>query len=146
VLVGIYKVGVGVARPPRLLLDTHIHLRWVSELSRLSRVQLATLRAAVKRGELLALSAMSLIEIALLSSGAKSTLKVPLAEFFQDLNSNPALIVLPLTFDVAQEAASVNPSCDPADRVIVATARVHRLRLITSGQRIIESGLISVVE
>jgi len=35
---------------------------------------------------------------------------------------------------------------DPADRAIVATARVHRLRLVTSDQRIIESKLVLVIE
>jgi PIN domain nuclease of toxin-antitoxin system len=35
---------------------------------------------------------------------------------------------------------------DPGDRVIVATARVHRLRLLTADQRIIESGLVPVIE
>jgi PIN domain nuclease of toxin-antitoxin system len=35
---------------------------------------------------------------------------------------------------------------DPADRVIVATARVHRLTLLTADQRIIESDLVPVVE
>jgi PIN domain nuclease of toxin-antitoxin system len=35
---------------------------------------------------------------------------------------------------------------DPGDRFIVATARVHRLRLVTSDQRIVDSKLISVVE
>jgi len=34
---------------------------------------------------------------------------------------------------------------DPADRAIVASARVHRLRLLTSDRRIIESNLVSVV-
>jgi PIN domain nuclease of toxin-antitoxin system len=35
---------------------------------------------------------------------------------------------------------------DPGDRVIVATARVHRLRLLTSDQRIIESALVPVID
>jgi PIN domain nuclease of toxin-antitoxin system len=35
---------------------------------------------------------------------------------------------------------------DPADRAIVATARVHRLLLVTSDQRIIESKLVPVVD
>jgi len=35
---------------------------------------------------------------------------------------------------------------DAEHRVIVATARVHGLRLVTSGQRIIESGLVPVLE
>ncbi len=35
---------------------------------------------------------------------------------------------------------------DPADRAIVATARMHRLVLVTSDQRIIESKLVTTVE
>jgi hypothetical protein len=35
---------------------------------------------------------------------------------------------------------------DPADRAIVASARVHNLRLVTSDRRIIESKLAPVVE
>ena len=31
---------------------------------------------------------------------------------------------------------------DPGDRVIVATARVHHLRLLTADERIIESNLV----
>jgi PIN domain nuclease of toxin-antitoxin system len=34
---------------------------------------------------------------------------------------------------------------DPADRAIVARARVERFRLVTSDQRIIESKLVPVV-
>jgi PIN domain nuclease of toxin-antitoxin system len=34
---------------------------------------------------------------------------------------------------------------DPADQAIVATARVHRLKLVTSDQRIIESKLVPVI-
>ena len=48
--------------------------------------------------------------------------------------------------EIAGEVAAMGDSLrDPADRAIVATARVHRLKLITSDQRIIESGLVSVI-
>jgi PIN domain nuclease of toxin-antitoxin system len=47
---------------------------------------------------------------------------------------------------VAAEIAVLETLRDPADRVIVATARVHRLRLVTSDQRIIDSRLVAVVE
>ena len=73
-------------------------------------------------------------------------MKISLDEFFQDLNSNPAFRVLPLTYEVAREVALLNVLRDPADRAIAATARVHRLRLVTSDQRIIESKLVQVIE
>lgn len=104
------------------------------------------LETAVRRGEPVALSAISLLEIAVLTSGEKPPLKVSLEELFQDLSSNPAFRVLPLTYEVALEVASLAALRDPADRTIVATARVHRLRLVTSDQRIIDSKLVQVVE
>jgi len=70
--------------------------------------------------------------------------KVPLQELFDDLQS-PVFQILPLTFQVASDAASLGTLRDPADRAIVATARIHRLRLVTSDQRIIESKLVPVV-
>ncbi len=94
----------------------------------------------------MAFSAVSLLEIALLASGKKPVLKIPLDEFFQNLNSNPFFRVLPLTYEVALEAASLGALRDPSDRAIAATARVHRLQLVTSDQRIIESKLVRVVE
>jgi PIN domain nuclease of toxin-antitoxin system len=46
----------------------------------------------------------------------------------------------------ALDVADLELLRDPADRAIVATARVHRLRLLTSDQRIATSGLVPVVE
>jgi PIN domain nuclease of toxin-antitoxin system len=133
---------------PRLLLDTHILIRWLAGARKLSRTQLRTLELTAKRGEPMAISAISLLEIAVLASGEKPALKLslPLENFFRDLNLNPAFRILPLTFEVAADVASPNVLRDPADRAIVATARVHRLRLVTSDQRIIESKLVSVIE
>ncbi len=94
----------------------------------------------------MALSAVSLLEIAVLASGEKPALKIDLDEFFRDLSANPIFRIVPLTYEVALDAASLSALRDPADRAIAATARVHRLRLVTSDQRIIESRLVQVVE
>jgi PIN domain nuclease of toxin-antitoxin system len=93
-----------------------------------------------------AISAISLLEIAVLASGGRTGLKVPLDEFFQDLNSKPFFRILPLTYEVALDVALLGALRDPADRAIAATARVHRLRLVTSDQRIIESKLVQVID
>jgi PIN domain nuclease of toxin-antitoxin system len=130
---------------PRFLADTHIVIRWLVEARKLSREQLRTLKEAERRAEPIAVSAMSLLEIAVLTMGQR--LKVPVAELLDDLQANPLFQILPLTFEIALEVASLGEGLrDPADRAIVATARVHRLRLVTSDQRIIASSLIPVVE
>lgn len=131
---------------PRLLLDTHVLIRWLIDAGKLSRTQLRTLEAAVRRGEPIAVSAVSLLEIAVLASGDRPALRVSLDDFFQDLNSNLLFRVLPLTYDVAREVAFLHVLRDPADRAIAATARVHRLRLVTSDQRIIESNLVDTLD
>jgi len=86
------------------------------------------------------------MEIAVLASRDYKVLRAPLDEFLTDLQSNPVFRVLPLTYEIALEIASLGVLRDPVDRAIAATARVHRLRLVTSDQRIIESRLVPVVE
>lgn len=130
---------------PRLLLDTHVVVRWLIDAKKLSREQIRVLEAAVRRTEPVALSAISLLEIAVLTSDGR--LHLPLDEFFGHLQANPLFRVLPLSYEIASEIASLGSSLrDPADRAIVATARVHRLRLVTSDQRIVESKLVPVID
>jgi PIN domain nuclease of toxin-antitoxin system len=93
-----------------------------------------------------AFSAITLLEIAMLASGEKPALKVSLDELFGDLSSNPIFRILPLTYEIAADVSVLGALRDPADRVIAATARVHRLRLVTSDQRMIHSNLVPVVE
>ncbi len=132
---------------PRLLLDTHVAIRWMADSKKLSRQQAQALEGAVRRTEPVALSSVSLLEIAVLASGGKLRLRTSLDEFFEALQKIPVFRVLPITYEIAEEVASMgNALRDPADRAIVATARVHRLRLVTSDQRIIESKLVSVIE
>jgi len=135
-----------IALKPRLLLDTHVLVRWGVDVKKLSRSQRRALDEAAERGEPVALSAMSLLEIALLASGTRRVFRVSLEDFLRDLDSNPAILLLPLTSEVALEAAAIGNGWDPADRAIVATARVHRLKLVTSDQRIIESRLVATIE
>ena len=131
---------------PRLLLDTHILIHWLSDFKKLSREQRRAVEDALQRGECLGLSAMSVLEIALLSEG-KRKLAAGMEELFQELDTNPVFQIIPLTTDIAREVAALgNALRDPGDRVIVATARVHRLRLLTADQRIIDSGLVPVIE
>jgi PIN domain nuclease of toxin-antitoxin system len=119
-------------------------VRWLTDTRKLSQEQARVIESAVRRAEPIALSAISLLEIAVLGSAGKLGLKVPLEELFEDLQS-PAFQILPLTYEVAAEVVLLGNLRDPADRAIVATARVQRLRLLTSDQRIIESKLVHVV-
>ena len=90
---------------------------------------------------------MTLLEIAMLFAEGRHRMKSTSEDLFSDLKANPILQILPLTIDIALEVGFLGSLIrDPADRAIVATARVHRLRLLTSDQRIAESNLVSVIE
>lgn len=126
-----------------LLLDTHIAVRHASEPQRLSREQRRVLEAAEARGEPFAVSAISLVEIALLAEGGR--LKGAPLDLLAMLRA-PGFTILPITPDIARELTYFPALKDPFDRIIVATARVHRLRLVTSDQRIIHSKSVYTLE
>jgi PIN domain nuclease of toxin-antitoxin system len=105
------------------------------------------LRESVRRHEPLAVSAITLLEIAILFGKGSARSDTPVGELLDELESNPAFQIVPLTVDVAAEVAALGGSLrDPADRAIVSTARVRKLQLLTSDRRIIASGLLPVVE
>jgi PIN domain nuclease of toxin-antitoxin system len=130
---------------PRILLDTHVVVRWLIDARRLSREQSRVLEGVVRRSEPVALSAISLLEIAILKSEGKLRLQVTLDEFLDEMQANEVFQIFPLSYQVASDVAALGSLRDPADRAIVASARVHKLHLMTSDQRIIESKLVPVI-
>lgn len=74
-------------------------------------------------------------------------LRTSVTEILAALEPACGFHIVALDAEIANEVAAIGDSLrDPADRVIVATARVHGLRLVTSDQRIIASKLCPVVE
>jgi PIN domain nuclease of toxin-antitoxin system len=121
-------------------------VRWLAAPDRLSREQARVLREAVRRHEPVAVSAVTLLEIAVLFGAGRAQSGVPVEELLREFDANPVFQVIPLTVDVAAEVAALGDSLrDPADRAIVSTARVRRLKVMTANQRIIASRLVPVV-
>ena len=130
---------------PRYLLDTHLVVRWLATPKKLSREQRRVLEEAVLHRQPVALSAISPLEIAdLFGQGARRN-DTQAEDILGQIASNPMFEIVPLTLEIAAAIAALGPSLPPVDRAIVATARVHRLILLTSDQRIIESKLVPTV-
>ena len=86
----------------------------------------------------LAIADISLWEAAELVELGRLELSVPLAEFFR-LAVTPELTMLPVSPAIAERVATLEASGlhkDPADQLIVATALIHRLTLISDESRI----------
>ncbi|MBY0504403.1 MAG: type II toxin-antitoxin system VapC family toxin [Bryobacteraceae bacterium] len=127
-------------------MDTHILIWWLTDAPQLSKDQLRVLENIQSRCGTMYISAISLLEIAV-AYGAGNRKFPPLAEeMIRRLDQDPAFVVLPIDAAVGSEVAAIGPSLvDPMDRAIVATARVHRMTLITADERIIDSKLVRVL-
>jgi PIN domain nuclease of toxin-antitoxin system len=121
----------------RLLLDTHIWVWSALDRARLSRRLVTALENPQNE---LWLSPISLWEVLTLCEKKRLTLLPdPQAWIVSTLNAVP-MREAAITYEVAEETARVRlPHRDPADRFLVATARVFDLTLVTADQQLIDA-------
>jgi len=124
------------------LLDTHAVIWALEGDRRLGTKARRVVASADASG--LCISNITLLEIALLihkgrisPTGTSEALLTETASHFQ---------TLPITASIAALAYQQTlPQGDPFDRVIVATARTHRLKLVTKDVAIAASGLVETI-
>jgi PIN domain nuclease of toxin-antitoxin system len=123
-----------------------VAVRWITAPKKLSDDQIRILREAIRKSEPVALSAVSLLEIAVVFGRATRRGESTADRILAELGRSPAFQIEPFTIELAEEVATLGDVLrDPSDRAIVCTARVCRLRLLTSDRRIIDSGLVPVI-
>lgn len=130
----------------RLLLDTHVLVIWCSNPETLSAAQQHALQTIGESNPAL-VADISLWEIAVLSSSGRLGFDLPLREWLTRAVAPPLVRVAEITPEIATEVTLMDEweNRDPADRLIVATARVLGARLITNDGLIRESGLVAVI-
>ena len=130
----------------KALLDTHILLWRHEDRGRLSRDQQEVIAAADADSPLL-ISDISLWEVAMLHSLGRIRLTIPLREWLGKLASPPLVRRNGMLPAIAAELASLPDSFhrDPADRILVATARVLGATLLTRDRRITEARLVDTL-
>jgi PIN domain nuclease of toxin-antitoxin system len=126
-----------------VLLDTHVWIGWLLPQAAITARERAALDLAAGRGEL-RVSAISLWEAQMLHAKGRLELPVPLPAWLQAAAAPDVVTVMPLDLDVvvALDALPASFHGDPADRLIVATARAHALPLATKDSRIRRSRLV----
>ncbi|MBI3074483.1 MAG: type II toxin-antitoxin system VapC family toxin [Deltaproteobacteria bacterium] len=130
-----------------LLLDTHIFWRWKMEEGRLSREQARALERIDATNPAL-VSEISLLEFAMLFSLGRIRSKLPLREWLEKAVAPPLVERVAISPAIAAETAML-PNWfqrDPADRILVATARIHGATLVTSDARIIDAALVATLD
>ena len=130
----------------RAFLDTHILLWWLATTPRLSRAQTEVIEAATAENPLW-ISDITLWEIATLSSLGRIELHLPLQEWLEKATAPPLVQRAAISPAIAAEVAGLPDSFhrDPADRIIVASARVLGATLLTQDRKIIDSGVVATL-
>lgn len=121
-----------------IVLDTHIWIWLVTKDVRLTSPIKAIIEDHIDTG--LGLSVISCWEVAKLAERGRISFSIPLSEWMMQALAYPGIHVLALTPEIAIESTELpgNFHRDPADQIIVATARVHHLNLLTIDEKILE--------
>lgn len=121
-----------------IVLDTHIWVWWVHGDERLTETQAQVIET--NETNVIGVSAISCWEIAKLVEYGRLELPCSLREWFEQALSYPGIRLLELTPGVAIESTQLPGEFhrDPADQIIVATARVHGCPLVTSDSKFLK--------
>lgn len=120
-----------------ILLDTHALVWWLTESPGLSNAAKRAIRRHSGPGDI-AVSAISVLEIATAARRGRLQFTVPVEQWLSDMRCIPQLRLEPVSADIAALAGSVVDPMhgDPADRMIVATATVLGVPLVTADERL----------
>lgn len=128
-----------------VLLDTHIWLWWLLGSEKLSLAEVHALDRSAGRGSVF-LSAMSLWEAQMLEAKGRLQLDRPFTSWLPAAAAEGVVQLLPLTVEVVVALHGLPESFhgDPADRLIVATALAHGLKLASHDKAIRASGVVPI--
>jgi PIN domain nuclease of toxin-antitoxin system len=125
-----------------VLLDTHAALWLVQGDARLSGAARDRILALDRDG--ICISDLVLFELAVLVSKQRVVISGPLSPFLRDFASH--FRVLPVDAEIAAMAVELAlPQADPFDRIFVATARRHKLPIVTRDSEIRQSALVETI-
>jgi PIN domain nuclease of toxin-antitoxin system len=115
-----------------LLLDTCAAI-WLAEDEPLSENAAKTIDQAGKSGTTIYVSPMTAWEIGLLNARGRLAMSTSPKKWFEALLAVPGISLTDLSTEIliASSFLPGDPPRDPADRIIVATAREHGLQLVT---------------
>jgi len=121
-----------------ILLDTHTWI-WAHSATKLLSDNVKK-RIKITQTDQRAIASISIWEFAMMVAKGRINVKIDAKRWLNDAISNSGLRVIDLTPEIAIESCNLPGKFhkDPADRIIVATARTQNLTLLTKDRKIIE--------
>jgi PIN domain nuclease of toxin-antitoxin system len=135
------KGKADTSRMPPLLLDTHTLVWSINEGPKLGKRAKKSIRTAGDEGRIL-ISAVTPWELALQVSKGRITLENDVMDWVRDALTIPGLTLVPLDPEIAVASTRLpfEIHADPADRILVATARHLGATLVTADAALLERG------
>ena len=124
-----------------ILLDTHTWIWLFSGSQELSQSTINTINEWGKQGKVF-ISAISVWELSMLVAKNRIALSKPIQQWVTESFNQPGVNLALLSAKIAIESSFLpgNFHGDPADRIIVATARIEDLILLTRDRKILSYG------
>ena len=128
-----------------ILIDTHVVVWLAFEPDRISLKARSAIVDARANAEGLAISDISLLELATLASKGRIRLGMSAEAFLQEVESS--FVVLPMSGRACARAIGLPAKFpkDPADRIIAATALAEGMSLITADREIRRSKVVRTI-
>ena len=128
-----------------ILVDTHIVVWLAFDQTQLSKRARIAIDDARKQGDGLAISDITLFELATLTGKGRIRLDISLESFLREVETR--FMILPITGRACVRALGlpVGYPKDPADRIIGATALVEGLSLVTADLEIRRSRALPTI-
>ncbi|MGV8123810.1 MAG: type II toxin-antitoxin system VapC family toxin [Candidatus Xenobiia bacterium LiM19] len=126
----------------QLLLDTHVWIWLLNGNEGNLKPEIVTTIQQAASSELLRISAISLWEVAMLESKGRIHIGMECLSWLNAALAAPGISLIPLTAEIAV-CSCILPGefhGDPADRIIVATAKILGALLVTRDANIVNYG------
>jgi PIN domain nuclease of toxin-antitoxin system len=120
-----------------IVLDTHVLIWWAAGDPQLSRAARDAIEAEAQDGEIL-VSAISAWEVAMLAKAGRLALTMEAEVWLDTIAQVRAIRFVPVDVGISIQSVQLPGEFhkDPADRIIVATARRHSAPLISADMKI----------
>jgi PIN domain nuclease of toxin-antitoxin system len=135
------KSGRPMPTDSAVILDTHIWVWLNNGSSELSKSSIGRIERAAVSGEVY-IPAIVVWEVATLAAKGRLTFKKPVRQWIEEALSQQGVTLIPLLPSIAIESTELPGEfhADPADRLIVASARIEGLPLMTRDSKILDYG------
>ena len=130
-----------------IILDTHVLLWWVSGSDLLSATAKKVIKRTLTAGSEIIISSISAWEISMLISKGRLILSMDIESWLDEVSQIDGVRFMPVDNEICIKSAVLPGEFhkDPADRMIVATARKLAIPLVTADEKIIKYEFVKTI-